>query len=288
MNRNLFIIALSFLLSLILFGCDDKQIDPYEDDTGNYSIYGAIDLHDYENVIRVRDLNVFHNDSNSINLDATVTFHDLKNGTSRVLRDSIIKFPENFTHNFILEKNLEPRSPYKVTVERSDGASTSSMFTTPGITNVSILPTGTDFNCSREFRISFQNVLPLEIIRWEVGFEYRKSIHWLEFSRFCGQVYEESLQRLLVTTRPVLLLDQVFPDSQDGFFDCDKIPTPLVRCKDLDSGTVHLRYLHLGPEWQKVFPIYPNDPLDIDAVANGLGFLGAYREGSSTFNVTPD
>jgi hypothetical protein len=32
------------LLSIFLFGCEDKQIEPYEDNTGSYSIYGAIEL----------------------------------------------------------------------------------------------------------------------------------------------------------------------------------------------------------------------------------------------------
>lgn len=290
MNRNLFIISYSFsvLLICLFFGCRDTKINPYETDTGIYSIYGALNIDESRHVIRVRDLNQFHNDSSSINLDATVTFHDLENGTSQVLRDSIVQFPANFTHNFILEKELQPRTTYRISVERSDGESVSTTFTTPSVTNLQILPIGADVNCSGQVRFAFQNVLPSEIIRWDIGFEYNESIYWLEFSRFCGQKYEESLQRLLVTTRPIILLNEIFPSSSDSFNACQPPWTPTVRCKNLDTETAHLRYLHLGPEWQKVFPIYANDPLDIDAVANGLGFLGAYHQGSATFQVTPD
>jgi hypothetical protein len=46
--------------------------------------------------------------------------------------------------------------------------------------------------------------------------------------------------------------------------------------------------IHLGSDWQNVYSIYPNDPLDIQSIANGLGFLGAYVEGSTTFTVSPD
>lgn len=287
MNNELFVIVFSFLLSIFLFGCD-KQIDPYEKDTGIYSVYGALNIDETKHVIRVRDLNQFHNDSSSINLDATVTFHDLENGTSQVLRDSVVQFPANFTHNFILEKELKPRTTYRVSVERSDGESVSSTFTTPGVTDVQILPLGSGYNCSSEFSIAFKNVLPSEIIRWEVGFEHQEQIHWLEFSQFCGQEYDESLQRLLVTTRPIILLNEIFPSSQDSFNGCRPPWTPTVRCKDLETGTTRLRYLHLGPGWQEVYPIYPNDPLDIEAIANGLGFLGAYHEGNATFQVLPD
>lgn len=276
------------LALLFISSCHDSKINPYEEDTGIYSVYGALNIDETRHVIRVRDLNQFHNDSSSIHLDATVTFHDLENGTSQILRDSIVQFPANFTHNFILEKELQPRTTYRVSVERSDGESVTSTFTTPGIPTVQVLPADTDYNCSGQFRIGFRNVLPTEIIRWEIGFEYQETIHWLEFSQFCGQEYDESLQRLLITTRPIILLNEIFPSSTDSFNPCQPPWTPTVRCKDLDTGTAHLRYLHLGPDWQKVFPIYPNDPLDVESIANGLGFLGAYHEGSATFQVLPD
>ncbi len=287
MYRPFFAIACLYFL-LFICGCHDSKINPYEEDTGIYSVYGALNINETRHVIRVRELNQFHNDSSSINLDATVTFHDLENGTSQVLRDSIVQFPANFTHNFILEKELKPRTSYRIRVERSDGEFVSTTFTTPGITEAQILPVGSGYNCSSEFRIDFRNVLPSEIIRWEIGFEYQEQLHSLEFRQFCGQEYEESLQRLLVTTRPIILLNEIFPSSGDSFNSCQPPWTPIVRCKDLDTGTTHLRYLHLGPDWQKVYPIYPNDPLDIEAIANGLGFLGAYHEGSASFQVLPD
>ena len=158
---------------LILSGCADKQINPYEEETSFYSIYGAIDLHSSRNVIRVRDLNVFHTDSNSIDLDATVTFYDLKNGTSQVLRDSIIQYPENYTHNFLLNKNLLPDSPYKVEVERSDGASISSMFTTPSVTETEVSSAFENINCYTPIKLVFKNVLPDDQVRIEFGVSYQ-------------------------------------------------------------------------------------------------------------------
>ena len=271
-------------------GCRDARINPYEEENGIYSIYGALNINETDHVIRVRDLSVVHNDSSSAILDATVTFHDLEAGTSQVLRDSVVQFPAGYTHNFILNKELKPRSTYQVTIEDSDGSTVSSTFTTPGITKVLVLPLDTPISCSRRFRVDFENLLPDEIIRIEVGFLYQESIHWFEPNLYCAGVeYEEPLQQLLVSTTPLFLLNEVFPSNERAQWeDCSQAPSPRVRCRDLDNGAAFFRHLHLGPDWNKVYPNYPRDPLDIEDIANGLGFLGAYYDDITEYTVSSD
>jgi hypothetical protein len=58
-----------------------------------------------------------------------------------------------------------------------------------------------------------------------------------------------------------------------------------ITCGDLESPTITIRYLHLGPEWQRVYPFYPNDPEDIMDVENGLGFFGGYRDETLSYTV---
>lgn len=288
MFRHILFLSVGFFtLFFLVTGCRDTKINPYEENTGIYSIYGAINLHETEHVIRVRDLNVFHQDSTSINLDATVTFFDLEKGTSQVLRDSIVLFPENYTHNFLLNKEFAPRAPYRVVVERSDGASVSSNFTTPGVTEAHIFPFDEDLSCFKTVLITFRNLLPSEQIRWEIGFSHDDEIHWRELTNFCPQSYYPERNELIVSMDTRGLLNTIFPPPMDNA-SCRFAADPVVSCRDLDSNEVQLRFLHLGPEWNLIFPVRPSDPVDVGDVENGLGFLGAYRRGTLSYTVLPD
>lgn len=52
---------------------------------------------------------------------------------------------------------------------------------------------------------------------------------------------------------------------------------------------VRIRYLHFGPEWdsinQECGPLNPLESLDIEG---GLGFLGAYRTDSYTYEINTE
>lgn len=280
---RLFIIPVLFAL-LFSGGCKDKQINPFEDKKGVYSIYGAMDLHETEHVIRVRDLRTFLRDSSSINLDATVTFSDLTNNTSQVLKDSVVQFPANFTHNFILNKTFEPRSPYRVDVKRSDGIGVSSMFTTPGITETEVVSESDEIRCYTEIKLVFKNVMPDEQVRVEFGIMYQEEMYWIEFTGVCITEYFEDRHELVITAKPYLLLDFIWPKpGMDPPPNCRDFRYPTVLCNDLDTGNFVIRYKHLGPEWKKVYPVRPTIPDDVGDVENGLGFLGAFRQDTLTF-----
>lgn len=290
MNCSHYFGLIAFFAFLSVQGCRDARIDPYEDEIGIYSIYGALNINETNHVIRVRDLSVVLNDSSSSNLDVSVVFHDLETGTSQVLRDSVVQFPAGYTHNFLLNKELKPRTTYQVTVEGPEGETTSSTFTTPGITRVVVFPLQPPVSCSRRFRINFLNLLPSEIIRLEIGFNYKGSIHWFEPNLYCAETtYEESLQQLTVRTTPLFLLNEVFPSREAARWEnCSQLPSPSVTCADLASQVAYLRHLHLGPDWNKVYPNYPTNPSDIQAITDGFGFLGAYYDDITTYNVTAD
>lgn len=289
MNRFLFITAYlySLLLIFVFTGCRETNINPYETDTGIYSVYGAINLEETEHVLRVRDLNTFHQDSNSIHIDADVTFYDLENGTSQSLRDSVVQFPANYTHNYILDKKFEPRQPYRITVERSDGLSVSSEFTTPGVPEAYIFPFAEGLSCFTTVLITFRNLPPDEQIRWEIGFQYNGQIYWRELTNQCPQNYYPERNELVVSMDTRGLLNTVFPPpSSNGL--CRFGSSPEVSCSDLNSNEVQIRFLQLGPEWDLIFPVRPSDPVDVGSIQNGLGFLGAYHRGSLEYTVLPD
>lgn len=199
---KLFII-LPVISSLFPFnGCRDSEINPFEEETGTYSVYGSIDMHETDHVIRVRDLNTFFNSESSQNLDATVTFYDLEEGTSQVLQDSVVRFPANYTHNFLLNKAFKPSRRYKVAVERSNGESVSSMFTTPAITESEFFSVSRKVGCYTPFQLIFKNVMSDEQIRIEFGVKYDNKTYWFEFTNVCITEYFEDRHELVITANP--------------------------------------------------------------------------------------
>lgn len=287
MNRLVFILATCSVLFLSFGGCEDRQINPYNEETGLYSVYGAIDLHETKNSIRVKNLKIPFDSEDSKLFDASVTFFDLRLGTSELLRDSIVAFPANYTHNFVLDKNLDPSSPYQIIVERPDGEFVSSMFSTPAVTETEVSFTGEKIGCYTPLKLVFKNVLPNENIRVHFGVRYQKQMYWYEFSRICPEGHVEGEDEFIIETKPYLLLDLIWPEpGMDPPPNCRDPRRPTVLCSDLDSPTFTIRYWHLGPEWQKVYPAWPVNPDNVGDVENGLGFLGAFREDTLIFTVT--
>jgi hypothetical protein len=76
----------------------------------------------------------------------------------------------------------------------------------------------------------------------------------------------------------------VFPGKGVNLITCRDTPSEIT-CADLESPNITIRYLHLGPEWQKVYPLYPNDPEGIMDIENGLGFFGSYRDETISYTA---
>ena len=290
-NKLLYFFFFSFLMSVLLSGCKERAINPFEDDQGIYSIYGALEIGKNQNIIRVKNLLEPFSASSATPFDATVTFTDLGNNATTQLRDTTVDYEVGKTHNFILEENLELDSQYRITVERSDGEMVSSIATTPGETDASYFPQ-MFINCETAIRFSYGNVKLSEFIEMEIGAEYQGDIHWAEMD-LVGDIeydYQQNIGR--VTMSPRNLLVEVFPPilPDNPYYDPYKL-FPTVTCSELDSNVMRIRYKHFGPEWSTGRPILEGQ-LDIDSgdIENGLGFFGAYRVGefSITFSEEPD
>lgn len=275
----LFSVIFLFLCLNCFSSCKEPKIDALEDERGIYSIYGALNLDENLNYIRIKDLRTaLGADSSSIN--ATVEFEDLETGTTTILRDTIVNYDEISTNNFILNEDLEPRQSYRITVTRPDGNSVSSIATTPGVTVHSITP-NQSVDCFRQIVFKFENVLPSEQIRLEVTLASYE-VRTFDITRFCTFERDGNSASLTLTTRD--LLGILFPEPGVNLITCRETPSE-ISCDDLESPKIQLRYLHLGPEWQKVYPLYPNDPEDIMDVENGLGFFGGYRDDTMSYSI---
>lgn len=279
---SLSVYILLIILASFSPGCNDKSIDPIEDGTGIFSFYGAIDLNEHPNYVRVRDLKIpFLSEPDS--LDAEVTLLHLESGIQSTLEDSIVTFSGKITNNYIITDTLLPRNTYKLSAMRkSDGATSSSIATMPGITEHTVSP-DSNVDCHQPITFRFKNVLPSENIRIEAGFVHDKQITWFEVGRICD-IRQTGDNEMVFSASPNNLLGIVFPPPGINMLVCKDI-TPAVECDQLDSNVARLRYVHFGPEWNAVYPLRPVNPTAVLDVDNGLGFFGGIRRDSFTFTI---
>lgn len=280
---------LVLILSGVLFSGCDRSINPFEDDQGVYSVYGALEVGKPQNIVRIRDLTEpFYNDS-SFDFNATVTFTDLETGESTQLRDSVVTFSGNKSHNFILEEDLELDKQYQITVERPDGVSASSIASTPSLTKANYQPESSIF-CETKIRFRFYNVDPPEYVQMEIGAEYQGEIHWSLMDLVGDIEYNSGTDAMEVYMSPRNLLVEIFtPVLPDNPYFDPYLLFPTVTCRQLDTDEIFIRYYHYGKEWSNGKP-FEFGQIDTESgdVENGLGFFGAYRVDTFTIPLSEE
>lgn len=284
--KNSFLCVL-FLITIAGFTACERSLDPFENDQGIYSVYGALEVGKPQNIIRVRNLREPFRADSVFPFDATVTFQDLQTGETTQLRDTVVNFEAGRTHNFILNQELKLDSQYQITVERSDGEQVTSVATTPALTEASYFP-AQFINCETKIDFRFRNVEQSELIQMEIGATYRGDVHWAEMDLVSKVEYDSQLEVHRVQMSPRNLLVEVFtPVLPDNPYYDPYTLFPTVGCNELDNNTIMIRYKHYGPEWQTGRPIEEGE-IDTDSgdVENGLGFFGAYRVDTFSFQFS--
>lgn len=277
----------------VLIGCTERNISPLETSSGTYSIYGMLSLDDSTHYIRIRDVTIPFLSDSAKRIDASVTIEDLQEGSTQQLHDSLVSFSGNYAHLFIFKKKLQPKSAYKLTVRRSDGTTVTSTATTPDITEVELSKKPEDdgrtvIDCTESVFFTYKNVRKPEWILMEVGFEYEGKIHWARIKDVAQMKYRDNTDEMFVRMSPRNLLFEVFPETHWIPHGNDPLlGIPLVRCFQLDSRLVRIRYIHFGPEWYLIDEerIGPVNTLDSPDITGGLGFFGAYRRDSFEFYI---
>lgn len=276
----------AILCSVLLAGCGDRTIEPLEENPGSFSVYGALALEKNPNFIRVKDLSQqFLTDSGRV-LGATVIFEDLEEGTQSTLRDSVVEFSGEFTHNFIVDQNLEPDHRYLLRVEDPEGGETvSSMVETPAITEVSLNRSG-EIPCERVIEFTFANVVRPERITIEAGFFYQDELFFRPINRRRQLEYREDADEMFIRASTNDFLIEVFPPPElgDPRVDQEEL-APIFPCSALDSNIVIVRYIHFGANWESYDRTGIFDPTTSESINSGLGFLGALRRDSFTYTV---
>lgn len=248
------------LLLWISLGCDNT-IDPLNENKGTYSIYGYLNISEDVNYIRVKDLNSSLFSDSADRIDAKVTLQNLEDGTSQILQDTVVEFDGVKTHNFRTTMDLQYDTKYRVSVERSDGATVTATTTTPYRAETNARPNSIE--CDRPLEVSLNPVRELFALNIEIGFRYDAKMYWYE----ADNLFQINGNRVSAVFTPQSILNAVFEPFS-------------VVCEDLSEKEFRVRYTHYGPN------IYKDASSDSLNIPGGTGRFGAFYKDSFTFRVT--
>lgn len=274
----------ALLLLLFLSACEDQNLDPIEDTEGIYSFYGTAEVGKSPNYVRIRNLSEpFLADSEAF--DGTVTFEDLETNEVTTLRDTVINFNGNITHNFIIEDEIELDRSYLLKAVRSDGLMSQSVATTPKLTDVNISP-DENISCNTDINFVFGNVGEAERIDLEMSVLYAGQRETGSLSIFLGELERDpSADEVSILMSPLNILVEIFPPvlpDNPSFNPYFLFPT--VGCDRIENREIEITYTHYGPEWEKGKPFRGSIDTESGDVDNGVGFFGAFSKGSFTID----
>lgn len=278
-------------LTFIVVSCDtSRSINPFEEEIGSFSVYGAIELNEEENYIRIRDVSIpFLSDSAAGYELISARLEEVATRREIALKDTIINFNGNYTHNYLIGEELQPRVAYSFTIYDELGESVHSVFTMPGI-NTHRINQNQVQNCWQPIRFTWDNVIAPEYILAYAGVNYNGRRFWGEVQRVDepDHVPGENRMEMVLTVRQLLV--DIFPPPIGGE-GASSTPVefwpPEVECPELDNNEVYIRYIHFGPDWEQFeeTDYYIFDFLDSGEIENGIGFLGGIRRDEFMFTV---
>lgn len=279
------------LFSVLIISCDTERIiNPFEESIGTYSVYGAVELNEELNLIRIRDVSIpFLADSSLGYDDIDVSLTEVGSGRSISLRDTTIDYNGNYTLNFVVEEDLQSRIAYNFAIRYNEDEIVQSTFTMPGVGGLTISRDPVQ-NCYHKVRFTWDNVLAPEYILAEAGVNYEGQTYWGEVERVDEPDHVPGTNTMDMELTVRNLLVDIFPPPIGGEGSTSAPPEfwpPEVECFELDNNEIYIRYIHFGPEWEQFeeTDYYIFDMLDSGQIENGIGFLGGIRRGMLTFYV---
>lgn len=248
------------LLGLItLCGCDPR-FNPIDTEKGRYSVYGTLDIDKDVNYIRVKNLNIPLAHDTLKTLDATVTLENLRNGTSEKLQDVVFEVQGVRLHNYRTTMPINPRTPYLLTIDPTEGKEIRALATTPSIAQTQVIPQ--QIRCHTDFKIVFDPVDPEAGIQAAIEFEFRNDRYTLR-SPLKSYITQQNNKAILQLT-PHLVL-QLVPQLP-------AIPSRTL-CEQLTSDIFTVSYYHFGPGFRNSTT---SDSLDIPG--GTADFFGFYTD----------
>lgn len=231
--------------TLLLVGCDNS-LDPLDKNKGRYSIYGALNIDNETNYVRVKDLNIPIGQDSADAFSGSVTLENLNSGNVETLERTTAVFDSVVTHNFRASMNITPDTDYRVEVEAPDGKVVSKTAYTPKIANHLITTNiytpehliTIDTLCIKNYTITFEDLEPGEGIIADVGFEMNGNEVWLEDQMLPAFPGNTDVQ---LVVNPQEVIDKAANPDGDPF----DLPSVKI-CRELTSHVFTIRYQHLG------------------------------------------
>lgn len=278
---------LSALLFIVVTNCDNT-IDPFENELGTFSMYGALDTALDTNVVRIKYIDTPFLTPEEALRPIEATLEDIESGVIIPLEEKRVNFRGQITRNFTFAEDLLENKEYRLQVSDNNGKTSESVIRMPGQTQEpTIFP---PVNCTGErIILKFQNVKPDEYLRVEAGFHLNGGTIWAELKtvdQFEAVPGEDAVSATYTVNN---MLIEAFPPISDDIL--ANVPPrfwfPDVGCADLDDLQIQIRYIHFGPDWVS---IRDSNQKDIDyfesgEIENGAGIVGGIRRGLFSFRV---
>ena len=270
-----------------MVACESRTINPFENSNGSFSLYGAMNLSEADNYVRIKYQDTpFFVDSSELR-PITASIEELESGEVKQLQEYVIPQSSFPTRNFLYQKELEPRKQYQITVNGEEGETTNASFLTPGVTQpFDIFP---PVDCTVEkIYFRFDNVSESEQIIFQAGVNYEGSKHWgtIESVDQFRRLEGEDAVYVRLTARNLLV--DIFPPPSEATVNVPpRFWVPSVRCSELDNLQFTIRYFHFSSDWDSVIETGEEavNWLESGTVTDGIGFIGGVNIGEYTFTV---
>jgi len=236
---------LLIIVSLSVFGCDNT-LAPLDKETGVYAIYGALDMDEQTNYIRIRDLKAPFTSEATEFLDAQVIFENLMTGDKSTLAFERQEYDGVYLHNFVVHGEMEPNTKYMVSTKRSDGVSVSLSTVSPTRPEPVAFPINQ--NCYTPITVEFT---PTNggIIAYEISYNLSQS----RSISFILEANETDSSTMLLSFTPKKILS-LFHASN-------------ISCYNLKSPQFKIRYAHYSKG------LYPYNPIEGGVIRDPFNIL---------------
>ncbi len=211
----------------------EANFSPVNEERGQYSIYGSLNLDQQQNYIRVKNLNIpFANDT-AASLNADVSLQNLNTGETEMLRDSIIKAAGVNTFVFITDMEIESDTEYLATVQGDNDAEVSIQTKTPVIVDEIMWPSQ-QIACRENFEITFGPVLLSEYLEARISF---------------GKTFDEEANAFFESENKENEKATISLKPYDVVLANFRFPPPLENdCEQLETDFMTIIYTHYGIE----------------------------------------
>lgn len=250
----------SFLLStsLVFMVSCDNTLEPLYHTDNYFSIYGGLEMHSSEHIIRINDLSTPLDEHTSEPLDVTATLTNTETGDKNIFEKRVWSFDDHYVTNLLVETDIEPETEYELTIEDADGRVARTTAISPPITEASGYHEGHYAECNKNIRLTFKPIYDVNFIRLRLGFEYDSQTFW----------YVPRLLNLDIEDNE-LILDIVYQDV------LAELPGS-VMCWHLEHDEMYVDFERYGPDWHE-------DETEI--FENSMGKFGIYEDGFFTHPI---